>query len=151
RPTDHAMRKLMGAKFAEERKAIHRLIDSHIKRGPNSELRTVDVNAQDEEGNNNPTTVADMSRYLRSAHETVVSRIDPNGLPLTRRQRIKRRLLIAAGVVFVVAASGYAGWASHSEDPPAQATVAAPPNAPAATPVSPVHAALESAPEQPNE
>ncbi|HKU41138.1 MAG TPA: serine/threonine-protein kinase, partial [Polyangiales bacterium] len=68
------IKQVMANKFAAERRAVHQLIDSHIKRGVTEESRIQASVLNSEMGNNHPTEVADLSKYVHStANATVVS------------------------------------------------------------------------------
>ncbi len=150
-----SVRQVMGAKFANERRAIHRLIDAHIKHGPPTSGRPLAPLLATEPGNEDMTAVADLSRYVQHTHETVVSGIEtsyfdpPQPLPQLEIQAeaqppqppSKRWAWASAGVVAVGMAFAY-GRVSSESTPPPRATVTPPAAAaPSIPPLSPPSAA----------
>ena len=69
-----AIKEVMANKFAAERRAIHQLIDSHIKRGEITDSQVQATGLDAEVGNNQPTQIADLSKYIdNTAEVTVIS------------------------------------------------------------------------------
>jgi hypothetical protein len=98
------IKQVLGQKFAAERRAIHGLIDRHIKQGVVEESLVHSVALGTEAGNNQPTQVADLTQYVRSTtNETVVSAIAMETEP-ARRWPSPRTLALCA--VAAVAALG---------------------------------------------
>jgi eukaryotic-like serine/threonine-protein kinase len=65
---------VVASKFAVERSNVHRLIDRHIKHGAVERPPVSAVGLGQEEGNNEPTQVADLEKFVRNTTEqTIVS------------------------------------------------------------------------------
>jgi serine/threonine-protein kinase len=121
-----AIKQLLTQKFAAERAAVHRLIDRHIKLGPVESSRVTPVMLGTEAGNNQPTQVADLSQYVRSATtETVVSNIS---VDLADQPRKRSPWLIGAGAAaaFAVLGGSFAIARMSGSQPSAAAIGAAP-------------------------
>jgi len=163
-----SVRQVMGAKFANERKAIHRLIDAHIKHGPPSSGLPLAPLLASEPGNEDMTAVADLSRYVQNTHETVVSGIqtsyfdaplpeveiqpDPEQPPQPQQPQpsLKRWAWASAGVVAVGMSFAYGRVSSESAPPPRASVtppaVSAPLNPPVAQPSAAEASASATAP-----
>lgn len=125
----HALKQALERRFAAERQAVHRLIDRHIKsRGAEtSHVSTVALNG--ESGNNQPTQVADLSRFVQdTSTQTVVSRIS---LPLSAAHppRTRRALGMASALGLLAVGLGYASLHGRGTAPAPPARSAPQPTA----------------------
>jgi serine/threonine protein kinase len=120
------MQEVLAKRFAAERRSVHRLIDQHIKLGVVEESHVGLVALGSESGNNQPTQVADLSKYVQNTNETVVSGVVTD---LARETKLpKTRRLVVAGIATVSALGLAIGAlvALHG-DPATQPTAAAKP------------------------
>jgi serine/threonine protein kinase len=99
------MRQVMCARFADERKAIHRVIDDHIKRsdGALAELAEAEVGLGRETGNDNPTTVADISKLASDPYGGLVTSLEPPVAPAFWRSL----LFIGGGIALLAFALAF--------------------------------------------
>jgi len=128
------IKQVLAQKFAAERRAIHGLIDRHIKQGVVEESLVHSVALGTEAGNNQPTQVADLTQYVRSTtNETVVSGGIAVEIEPTPRWRSRRTLALCA--VAAVAALGLTlGLVQLSAPEEVVTTSAAEPRPPATAP-----------------
>jgi serine/threonine-protein kinase len=139
-----AIKQVLAHKFAAERRAVHGLIDRHIKHGAVEVSGVSAVALGTEAGNNQPTQVADLSNYIRNTSEATVVRgitdelvLEPDPEPRWR----SRRTLVLGSVGAVVALGLAFGLLRHSSNESASVSassagvVAVPlPNLPVAVP-----------------
>jgi eukaryotic-like serine/threonine-protein kinase len=147
-----AIKQVLAHKFAAERRAIHRLIDHHIKHGAVESLRVSAAALGSEAGNNHPTQVADLSKFVsNTTNETVVSGINQTVVSdvareLTRPPRWRSKRTLAVVAVAAVAALGVGLGlllisASEDADAPTVTTIA--PESPAPPPLQPKAAGVK--------
>ena len=148
RATSAAIQAVMIQKFAAKREAVHRLIDRHIKHGPEAERGISEVRLGIEVGNNNVTAVADLSKYVSDTHETVVSGLHAQAMPDVQEtaatpDRVKPwRMATLAGGLGLALALGAGAMAltrssATSEPAPVRPMVAAPTPTPPSAPQPP--------------
>jgi serine/threonine protein kinase len=114
------MRHVMCAKFADERKAIHRLIDDHIKQSDGAivELGEAEIGLGRETGNDNPTTVADISKLVSDPYGRLVTSMTPPVAPAFWRSR----LAMGCGSALLAFALAF-GYGKLSPESPESITV----------------------------
>jgi hypothetical protein len=144
-----AIQQVLDHKFAAERRAIQGIIEHHFKYGAVEESHVKRVAFGTEAGNNQPTQVADLSKYVRETHETAVSGVEQAPRIASRSRTIR---ILAATTLAGAAAIGLAFNAlrpaakleTSAQAAPSAAIVAAPVAAVAPLVAAPPPAAIEA-------